>query len=77
MKNAIRLTALLVLFLGLNACESDNSLADAEALYEAACDTCNDINLEGDSECDTCNDIDLDGDSECDTCNDINLEGDN
>ena len=67
MKKVLSFAAILTLAFGLTACESDNSTAEIDTLYEAGCATCNDI--ETDSDCATCNDIDTD--SECATCNDI------
>ncbi len=69
MKRALNFLALLIFFLGLTACESDIANTDTEALYEAECATCNEID-DLDAECATCNEID-DLDAECATCNEI------
>ena len=61
MKKAMSFAAVLVLFFGLTACESDSTLADVDGLYDAECTTCNDIDIDPDADCTTCNDIDIDG----------------
>lgn len=72
MKKVLSFAAILTLFFGLTACDSDNSTAELDTLYEAGCTTCDDIDT--DSGCTTCDDIDTD--SACTTCDDIDT-GDN
>lgn len=66
MKKVASFAALIVLMIGLTACESDTALSEQDALYDADCTTCGG-DIEGDANCTTCGgDIEIDAD--CTTC---------
>ena len=66
MKKVASFAALIVLMIGLTACESDTALLEQDALYDAECTTCGG-DMDKDADCTTCGG-DMDKDSECTTC---------
>ena len=68
MKKVASFAALIVLMIGMTACESDSALSEQDALYDAECTTCSD-DMDTDADCTTCGD-DMDTDALCTTCGD-------
>jgi len=68
MRKVASFAALIVLMVGLTACESDTALSEQDALYDAECTTCGD-DMDNDANCTTCGD-DMDTDAICTTCGD-------
>lgn len=69
MKKVASFAALIVLMIGLTACESDTALSEQDALYDAECTTCGDV-IEKDADCTTCGDV-IEKDADCTTCGDV------